>query len=435
MVHTYTLLGRYLALDVHSGAVHELDRTAFDVLQNNLLFEPAELTTEQEEARKELLSLKKDGLLFTEPDPVSVNPAGLPLKALCLHVSHDCNLRCAYCFAKTGDFGTGRRSVMAPEIAERAIDFLLARCGGRKNLEIDFFGGEPLMALDTVKHTVEYARKIAPQKNFRFTLTTNGVKLSEDVTGYLNREMSNLVLSLDGRPRVNDAVRRCLSGEGSYDVILPNYRHVLETRTGDYYVRGTYTKNNLDFTKDIAHLASLGFRNISLEPAVLPPEHPLALSEDDIPALCEQYELLCENMAEDGSFAFFHFNIDLAQGPCIYKRLRGCGAGIEYAAVTPEGDVYPCHQFVGREEYRMGHVSDGSFSQEISSRFSALESEGREDCRQCWARYYCGGGCAASNLTVNGDIGRCDRLGCALERKRLECAIYLKTLETEGKAI
>ncbi len=432
MVHSYALLGRYIALDVHSGAVHELDRAAFDVLQSGAVFTDTPLTPEQAEAREELLALKEDGLLFTEPEPFAVEHAGLPLKALCLHVSHDCNLRCGYCFAKTGDFGTGRRSVMTPEIAERSIDYLLARCGGRRNLEIDFFGGEPLMALDTVKHTVEYARKIAPRKNFRFTLTTNGVLLDEDVTDYLNREMSNVVLSLDGRAHVNDAVRRCVPGGGSYDVILPNYKHVIATRAGDYYVRGTYTKNNLDFNEDISHLASLGFQNISLEPAVLPPGHPLALTEDDVPALCEQYEKLCEQMAGDCSFSFFHFNVDLEQGPCVYKRLRGCGAGIEYAAVTPEGDVYPCHQFVGREEYRMGHVSEGTFSSEISSRFSELSAEGREDCRECWARYYCGGGCAASNLTVNGDIAKCDRLGCALEKKRLECAIYLKTLELSG---
>ncbi|MDR1669736.1 MAG: thioether cross-link-forming SCIFF peptide maturase [Oscillospiraceae bacterium] len=430
MVHSYALFGRYIAIDVHSGAVHELDRAAFDVLQKGLLFEPLNLTPEQAEAREELLALKEDGLLFTEPEAVTVNYADLPLKALCLHVSHDCNLRCAYCFAKTGDFGTGRRLTMPPEVAERAIDYLLARCGGRRNLEIDFFGGEPLMALDTVKHTVTYARRAAPDKNFRFTLTTNGVLLDDGVTEYLNREMSNVVLSLDGRRQVNDAARRLVPDGGSYDEILPKYRHVIATRTGDYYVRGTYTKRNTDFAEDIAHLASLGFRNISLEPAVLPPGHPLALTEEDVPALCRQYELLCERMAEDGSFAFFHFNVDLAQGPCVYKRLRGCGAGVEYAAVTPEGDVYPCHQFVGREEYRMGSVLDGSFDKDISSWFSDIGAEGREDCRTCWARFYCGGGCAASNLTVNGDIALCDRLGCALEKKRLECAIYLKTLKS-----
>ncbi|MDR1691725.1 MAG: thioether cross-link-forming SCIFF peptide maturase [Oscillospiraceae bacterium] len=436
MVHAYALLGRYIALDVHSGAVHELDCAAFDVLRADPNLDcDLPLTGEQREAREELLALKDAGLLFSEPEPAQQNVSGLPLKALCLHVSHDCNLRCGYCFAKTGDFGTGSRSTMTPEVAEKAIDYLLARCEGRKNLEIDFFGGEPLMALDTVKHTVEYARGAAPEKNFRFTLTTNGVLLDQEVTEYLNREMNNVVLSLDGRRSVNDAVRKTVGGGGSYDEILENYRHVLATRTGDYYVRGTYTQKNKDFLEDIRHLASLGFRNISLEPAVLPSGHPLALTEDDLPSLCDQYERLCEEMAAgDCGYSFFHFNVDLKQGPCVYKRLRGCGAGIEYAAVTPEGAVYPCHQFVGNNDFLLGDVLRGSFDKSVSEKFYP-GGDGREDCQACWARYYCGGGCAASNNTVNGDINISDRLGCALEKKRLECAIYLKTLSPEAETL
>ncbi|MCL1807024.1 MAG: thioether cross-link-forming SCIFF peptide maturase [Oscillospiraceae bacterium] len=436
MIHAYELHGRYIVLDVESGAVHELDRAAFDVLQLVGQQNPSPAATaaigcsvtlpEQAEAWKELQTLQAEGLLFTEPEQEqpSGRTADLPLKALCMHVSHDCNLRCAYCFAQTGDFGTGSRSVMAPEIAERAVDYLLERCGGRKNLEIDFFGGEPLLALDTVKHTVAYAKKKAPEKHFRFTLTTNGLLLDEETIGYLNAEMDNLVLSLDGRREVNDRHR----GQ-SYDSLIPKYKRVIETRTGDYYVRGTYTKQNLDFAEDIKHLASLGFANISLEPAVLPPGHPLALSEGDLPKLTAEYEKLCKFMEEDGSFSFFHFNVDLSQGPCVYKRLRGCGAGVEYAAVTPEGDVYPCHQFVGREKYRMGSVLDGQFSKDVSSLFKALDANSREECQNCRIKYFCGGGCAAANLTVNGDMMKADRLGCALGKKRLDCAIYLKTAE------
>ncbi|MDR0292729.1 MAG: thioether cross-link-forming SCIFF peptide maturase [Oscillospiraceae bacterium] len=431
MIHAYELFGRYIVLDVESGAVHELDRAAFDALTAP----PGRYTEEQAEAWQELMALKEDGLLFTEPGQRSfeARDADLPLKALCLHVSHDCNLRCAYCFAKTGDFGTGKRGVMPPGIAEKAVDYLLEKCGGRTNLEIDFFGGEPLMALETVRHTVEYAKEIAPDKNFRFTLTTNGVLLDDETIEYLNSEMDNLVLSLDGRADVNDALRRFPDGEGSYGALLPLYKKVTETRTGDYYVRGTYTKNNLDFVNDVMHLASLGFSNISLEPAVLPPGHPLALTEDDLPALRAEYETLCKLLQGPvPSFSFFHFNIDLSHGPCVYKRLRGCGAGIEYAAVTPEGDVYPCHQFVGRDGYRMGSVLEGSFSPGISARFRALDDGGREACRNCWARYFCGGGCAAAGLTVNGDILKPDRLGCELAKKRFECAIYLKTVHMSG---
>jgi uncharacterized protein len=333
-------------------------------------------------------------------------------------------MRCAYCFAGTGDFGTGKRENMPPEIAEKAVDYLLARSGDRKHLEIDFFGGEPLLALDTVKHTVAYARKTAPGKVFRFTLTTNGLLLDEETIAYLNAEMDNLVISLDGRREINDAHRG-----RSYDDLLPKYKRILETREGDFYVRGTYTALNPDFSEDVKHLASLGFKDISLEPAVLPPGHPLALTEKDLPRLSDEYDKLCKHMEGGVPYSFFHFNVDLEQGPCVYKRLRGCGAGVEYAAVTPDGGVYPCHQFAGRGDYLLGSVLDGSFSNELSARFKAMDTNGREDCRNCWAKYFCGGGCAAANLTVGGGILETDRLGCELSKKRLSCAIYLKTVQ------
>jgi uncharacterized protein len=425
VIHAYGIHGKYFVLDVESGAVHELSGAAFSVLRRDAA-PNGDCGRETVEAWEELMQLKAEGMLFTEPEPeaLSARAADLPLKALCMHVSHDCNLRCAYCFAQTGDFGTGNRAVMPPHVAESAVDYLLARCGGRKNLEIDFFGGEPLLAFDTVKHTVAYAKQAAPDKHFRFTLTTNGVLLDEENLTYLNAEMDNLVLSLDGRQEVNDRHR----GK-SYELLLPKYKRVIETRTGDYYVRGTYTNRNPDFAEDVLHLASLGFTNISLEPAVLPPGHPLELRGDDLPALCAEYEKLCGHMSEGVDFSFFHFNVDLAQGPCVYKRLRGCGAGVEYAAVTPEGDVYPCHQFAGRGDYRMGSVIDGSFSEEISARFKALDANSREECRSCWAKYFCGGGCAAANLTVNGGILETDRLSCELTKKRLSCAIYLKSVQ------
>jgi uncharacterized protein len=431
VIHAYELGGRYIVLDVESGAVHQLDRAAFDALKTP----PEQHTPEQVEAWVELQALKDEGLLWSGEVPMRMTEelsAKMPLKALCMHVSHDCNLRCKYCFAHTGDFG-GERTLMTPEVAERAVDYLLARCGSRKNLEIDFFGGEPLMAMDTVKHTVKYAKKTAPEKNFRFTLTTNGVLLDNGTIDYLNAEMDNLVLSLDGRREVNDNHRQADGDDGGYgtlyDRLVSSYKRVIETRSGDFYVRGTYTNKNTDFAKDVLHLHSLGFRNISIEPAVLPPSHPLALTEEHLPELFSEYEKLAQTMSGGAGFSFFHFNVDLEQGPCVYKRLRGCGAGIEYAAVTPEGDIYPCHQFVGRKDYLMGSVFDGKFSDEISGLFKAMDANSREECRSCYVKYFCGGGCAAANLTAGGDMYTPDKLGCALAKKRLDCAIYLKTTQ------
>ena len=447
MVHTFEALGIKLAVDVNSGAVHVLDDLTYRLLPlveppmaehcpPELLARLPEYRTEAvEEGWQDLRELAGNGLLFVEDDYVDPAAAtalqqSAPIKALCLHVSHDCNLRCQYCFASTGDFGTGRK-IMDIETAKRAIDFVIQRSGSRRNIEVDFFGGEPLMAMDTVKATVAYARSIEKKagKCFRFTITTNGVLLDDENIDYINREMSNAVLSLDGRPQVNDRMRKTVNGKGSYEVIVPKFQKLVAGRgTKDYYLRGTFTHYNLDFAEDVMHMADLGFRNVSVEPVVGEETCGYALKDEDLPVVLEQYEKLAEKLKDRTDVNFFHFNVDLAQGPCVIKRLRGCGAGCEYVAVTPEGDIYPCHQFVGNPAYKIGSLSDGSFDMELSHRFSCLNIYTREECRDCWARFYCSGGCSASNLLVNGDIKKPNHVGCEMERKRLECAIALKAL-------
>ena len=447
MVHTFEALGVKLAVDVNSGAVHVLDDLTYRLLPlveppmaehcpPELLARLPEYRTEAvEEGWQDLRELAGNGLLFVEDDYVDPAAAtalqqSAPIKALCLHVSHDCNLRCQYCFASTGDFGTGRK-IMDIETAKRAIDFVIQRSGSRRNIEVDFFGGEPLMAMDTVKATVAYARSIEKKagKCFRFTISTNGVLLDDENIDYINREMSNAVLSLDGRPQVNDRMRKTVNGKGSYEVIVPKFQKLVAGRgTKDYYLRGTFTHYNLDFAEDVMHMADLGFRNVSVEPVVGEETCGYALKDEDLPVVLEQYEKLAEKLKDRADVNFFHFNVDLAQGPCVIKRLRGCGAGCEYVAVTPEGDIYPCHQFVGNPAYKIGSLSDGSFDMELSHRFSCLNIYTREECRDCWARFYCSGGCSASNLLVNGDIKKPNHVGCEMERKRLECAIALKAL-------
>lgn len=448
MVHTFTSLGVRIAVDVNSGAVHVLDKPAYDLLA--LLDCPmgescpdeiaAKLPYERaviDEAWSELLELQQEGLLFTEdnyidPAAAAAMQKDAPVKALCLHVSHDCNLRCKYCFASTGDFGTGHRINMDIETAKAAIDFVIARSGSRRNIEVDFFGGEPLLAMDTVKATVEYARSIEKEhgKCFRFTMTTNGMLLNDENIEYINREMSNCVLSLDGRPEVNDNMRITPKGTGSYDIIMPKFKKLVEGRGDkDFYLRGTFTRNNLDFAADVIHMAEQGFRSVSVEPAVGEPGCEWAIREEDLPVVKAEYEKLAEQLKDRKDVNFFHFNVDLAQGPCVIKRLRGCGAGCEYVAVTPEGYIYPCHQFVGNLEYKMGDVHDDTFDMDIARRFAGLNVYTREECKECWARFYCSGGCSASNLLVNGDIKKPNAVGCEMQRKRLECAIAMKAID------
>ena len=451
MIHRYQKKGLNFVLDVNSGAVHLLDDVSYAV--TGLLDEGMEQTCPQgivdalpqyaenevREAYEELYELKKSGQLFAQDDYIDVSryiPVGAPVKALCLHVAHDCNLRCKYCFASTGDFGQGRK-IMPPEIAKKAIDFVIARSGKRHNIEVDFFGGEPLMAWDTVKQTVDYARSLEEKagKKFRFTITTNGLLLDEDKRKYINENMDNCVLSLDGRREVNDEFRKTVAGTGSYDTIVPKFKALVDDRDPnlDYYARGTFTSHNLDFAEDVLSIADAGFDRLSVEPVTADPGCGYDLTEDDLPKIEAEYDrltdIMLERKKEGKPFTFFHFMVDLDQGPCVVKRLRGCGAGYEYVAVTPDGDIYPCHQFVGKDEFKQGSVLDQSFNMEIAQKFAGMNIYSRPKCQKCWAKFYCSGGCSAANYNMNHDMNDSYDLGCEMERKRLECAIYLKAIE------
>lgn len=447
MIHKYELNGYHIVLDVHSGAVHVVDPAAFALLDEidapmapacpDAVLDKLSHRFSKEEllsAYEELYGLYTSGQLFSSDDyeKYANMMVASPVKAMCLNIAHDCNLRCEYCFAAKGDFGCGRM-LMPLEVGKKAIDFLLTHSQGRRNLELDFFGGEPLMNFDVVKQVVEYARskEAEYQKNFRFTITTNGLLLNDEIRDFINREMSNVVLSLDGRKEINDLLRVTPNGKGSYDIIVPKYLDLVAHRGDkDYYVRGTFTRHNMDFSEDVYHMHELGFDQISVEPVVSDPNLPYSIQEEDLPRIFEEYETLSKRLIASrksgDKFNFFHFMIDLHQGPCAIKRLRGCGCGNEYVAVTPQGDIYPCHQFVGMEEWKMGNVMDGSFDQKRKEEFAKANIYGKEGCKDCWAKFYCSGGCNANNLQYSGSVLKPHKLSCQLEKKRLECAIMIQ---------
>ncbi len=443
MIHKFRQAGYNILLDVNSGAVHVPDDCAFDVLDcisapmsaempDELPEKLPQYTVEElREAYGELYGLYKDGALFTEDDyeKYSETMVRSPIKSMCLNVAHDCNLRCEYCFAQTGDFG-GERCIMPPETGRRAIDFLIENSANRENIELDFFGGEPLMAWDTVVETVRYARSVEKNhgKKFRFTITTNGLLLDDDKIDFINREMVNVVLSLDGRKDVTDRIRKTLNGKSAYDVIVPKFQKLVQSRGDkDYYVRATFTKYNLDFTDDVIHLRELGFEQLSAEPVVTDINEPYAITESDLPRVFSEYDRLCEVMMnrEKDKFNFFHFMVDLDQGPCAIKRLRGCGCGNDYVAIDPNGNIYPCHQFVGIDDWKMGNLYDGSFDNDIKSIFAATHVYSKQGCRDCWAKFFCSGGCNANSFIYEGDVKKPHKLSCEMQKKRLECALTL----------
>ena len=458
MVHLYKLNGYNIVLDIFSGSVHAVDDVAFDAVSMYETHTPEEIkkalsekykdegvTSEDlDEVLSDILELKADGKLFTEDQyadkAFDFKNRHTEIKALCLHVAHTCNLNCTYCFAAQGKYH-GERALMSFETGKRALDFLVENSGKRRNLEVDFFGGEPLMNFEVVKQLVAYARSIEDKcgKHFRFTLTTNGVLLDDEVTEFTNRECHNVVLSLDGRKEVHDRLRKTINGKGSYDTIVPKFQKFVKAR-GDkgYYVRGTFTHNNTDFTNDIFHMADLGFTELSMEPVVCAPGEEYALTEEDLPVLFEQYEILAKEMLrrerEGRPFTFYHYMLDLTGGPCIYKRISGCGSGTEYLAVTPWGELYPCHQFVGDPKYSMGNIWDGVTNKALQDEFKLCNAYARPDCKDCWAKLYCSGGCAANAYHATGSITGTYHYGCELFKKRIECAIMLKVAEALGDA-
>ncbi|MCD8364640.1 MAG: thioether cross-link-forming SCIFF peptide maturase [Clostridiales bacterium] len=450
MIHQYKNNGYNIVLDVNSGAVHVVDDATYEIIalyeehsKEEIVSRLSVCYPEEElaEAYDEVAQLEAEGTLFTEDEyedyMMDFKRRPTVVKALCLHIAHDCNLACRYCFAGEGEYH-GRRELMSPEVGKRALDFLIENSGHRRNLEVDFFGGEPLMNWNVVKELVAYGREQEKlhDKNFRFTLTTNGVLLNDEIMEFANREMSNVVLSIDGRKEVNDHMRPFRKGQGSYDLIVPKFQKFAESRHQDkYYVRGTYTHYNLDFSEDVLHLADLGFQQISVEPVVAEDSSSYALREEDLPQLFAEYDKLAAEMvrrnAEGRGFNFFHFMIDLEGGPCVAKRLSGCGSGTEYLAVTPWGDLYPCHQFVGNEDFLMGNVWEGVTRTDIRDEFKCCNVYAKEKCRNCFARFYCSGGCAANSYHFHGNINDAYDIGCELQKKRIECAIMIKAAEAE----
>ena len=458
MIHQYKLLGYNIVLDICSGSVHVVDDVAYDIIS---VFEEHErdfvigaiekkyegnpnVTKEEiEECYEQILELKNAGKLFTKDsfEPMAGElkaRTGSIIKALCLHIAHTCNLNCSYCFASQGKYH-GDRALMSFDVGKRALDFLIENSGTRRNLEVDFFGGEPLMNFDVVKKLVEYARSIEKEKgkNFRFTLTTNGVLVDDDVIDFANKEMSNVVLSLDGRKEVHDRYRIDYAGNGSWEKIVPKFQKFVKARGGkNYYMRGTFTHANPDFLEDIKAMLSLGFSELSMEPVVAAADDPSALTEEDKPIVMKQYEdlakLMLERDKEGKPFTFYHYMLDLKGGPCIYKRISGCGSGTEYMAVTPWGDLYPCHQFVGEEKFKLGDIWNGVQNTEVQNEFAACNVYAREECRSCWAKLYCSGGCAANAYHSTGSVKGVYKYGCELFKKRMECAIAVAVAREFG---
>ncbi|MCX7695150.1 MAG: thioether cross-link-forming SCIFF peptide maturase [Caloramator sp.] len=444
-LHKFKQMEMNIVIDVNSGAIHVVDDIVYDVLDyykfknlDEIVSDFKNRYTEEQikEAYDEIKQLEEEGLLYTY-DPyknIVLNDNGPSyIKAMCLNIAHDCNLKCKYCFASEGDY-KGERKLMSPEVGKRAVDFVIENAGPRKNVEIDLFGGEPLMNFKTVKEIVEYARKREKEtgKNIRFTITTNATLLNDEIMEFIDENMGNVVLSIDGRKEVNDKIRIRYDGTGTFDDILPKIKTMVEKRKDgkQYYVRGTFTRENLDFYNDVMMLADEGFKEISIEPVVLEDKHPLSLREEDLDTIFEQYDKLAEeivNRQKQGKgFKFYHFNIDVNGGPCVYKRISGCGAGYEYVAVTPDGDIYPCHQFVGNEEFKLGNVFDGLSNYELIKTFKNGHIYNKPKCMECWARFYCSGGCQANNYSFNKDIHIPYELGCQMMKKRVECAIAIK---------
>lgn len=458
MIHGYKLNGYNIILDVFSGSVHNVDDLAYDIIMMYENSDKEKIISDMLKKYKNDKSVNKQEILdvfsdieelraqkklFTndiyENKAFDFKNRNTVIKALCLHVAHTCNLNCEYCFASQGKYH-GDRALMSFEVGKRAIDFLVENSKGRRNLEVDFFGGEPLMNFDVVKRIVEYARSIEKEhdKNFRFTLTTNGVGINDEVIDFANKEMHNVVLSLDGRKEVHDKLRKTIAGKGSYDIVVPKFQEFVKKRGGkNYYMRGTFTHNNVDFTNDIFHMADLGFTELSMEPVVCNPNEPYALNEEDLPKLYEQYEILAKDMLrrekEDKPITFYHYMIDLEHGPCIYKRISGCGSGTEYMAVTPWGDLYPCHQFVGEEKFCLGNIYEGVKNKDLTNEFKTCNAYARPECKDCWAKLYCSGGCAANAYHATGSIKGTYEYGCKLFKKRIECAIMMQVARQNEK--
>ena len=460
MIHQYINNGYYIVMDVNSGSVHSVDPVFYDAVQ--VLAEEAKIPDMEkpEKLPKEAVTLVRERLSGKYPDAevaevlediqelidmeqlftediykeyvADFKKRKTVVKALCLHIAHDCNLACRYCFAEEGEYH-GRRALMSYEVGKKAFDFLIANSGNRQHLEVDFFGGEPLMNWDVVKRLVEYGRSQEKEHNkkFRFTLTTNGVLLNDEIMEFCNKEMSNVVLSLDGRKEVNDHMRPFRGGKGSYDLIVPKFQKFAELRGDkDYFVRGTFTNKNLDFGEDVLHYADLGFKKMSMEPVVAEPTEDYAIREEDLPQILAEYDRLAAEYVkrhkEGRGFTFFHFMVDLKQGPCVAKRLSGCGSGTEYLAVTPWGDLYPCHQFVGKEEFLLGNVDTGVTNTAIRDEFKLCNVYAKEKCKDCFARFYCSGGCAANSYNFHGSITDAYDIGCEMQKKRIECAVMIK---------